>query len=485
MGKTLRIAVAVIFLFCGFSASASDVPQNKIVVYPAPVGETLSNDYKVSAGGHDVSVYIARVPGADKVRRLKPVDHVTEANNYFDIASFAYFDMQGPANVTVTVPQIVNSVKILPSSAGISAVIHGHTISFTVPSPKNLTIEVNGEYIRCLHIFANPLETNVPRPDDPNVIYFGPGIHEVTHLNVGDNKTVYIAGGAVVRAVLGPNEKYTVNKKDSLHNYAPTFFLQGENIKFRGRGIIDASACTPHSRDPLMVRGKNIQIEGVIIRDASLWTVPIRQSDSVLVDNIKLIGYRGNSDGIDICNSRNVTVQNCFIRTMDDLVVVKADKGQGDAKHIVVKNCVLWNELAHALSIGAEIRDNVDDVLFTDCDVIHDKGREWSLRIYQCDAGSVSNVRFENIRIEESHRFVSLWIGKAVWSRDTEYGHIQGVTFKNIQAAGAPLTVELIGIDDQHGIKDVTFQHVLLNGKPLASDGIKANAFVKNVVTEP
>lgn len=47
------------------------------------------------------------------------------------------------------------------------------------------------------------------------------------------------------------------------------------------------------------------------------------------VTNVKLLGYRANSDGIDICNSRNVTVQGCFVRTLDDLIVVKTDKGQG------------------------------------------------------------------------------------------------------------------------------------------------------------
>src|ERR1017187_9234728 len=46
----------------------------------------------------------------------------------------------------------------------------------------------------------------------------------------------------------------------------------------------------------------------------------------------------------DICNSRDIAVEGCFIRTLDDLVVVKTDKGQGEAHHIVAKDCVLWNE---------------------------------------------------------------------------------------------------------------------------------------------
>ncbi|MDB5115010.1 MAG: hypothetical protein JWQ79_502 [Mucilaginibacter sp.] len=470
-------------LFCSICASANI--KNKVVIYPAPAGETLNQNYTVAVDGKNVPVYNSKIAANDKPDQFKGISDIKNSYKYFDIAAFAYFDLQGTATVTVTVPNEVTSVKILPTAAGITATIHGHSVSFPVSSPKNLTIEINGEWVRSLHLFVNPLETNVPKATDPNIIYFGPGIHTLSHLEVGDNKTIYVAGGAIVRAVIDSNEKYTVNKGDGQRNYPASIILHGRNITIRGRGIIDASACPTHARNLLFIRSsKNVNVEGIILRDASTWTVPIRQCDSVTVNNIKLLGYRANSDGIDICNSRYVTVKNCFIRTMDDLIVIKADKGQGDSKHILATKCVLWNQLAHALSIGAELRDNVDDVTFSDCDVIHDKGREWTMRIYQCDAGLVSNVRFESIRVEEAHRFISLWIGKAVWSRDTEYGHIQGVSFKNITATGSPLTVDLVGIDAGHAVKDVTLQHIIMNGQPLTKAQVKANDFVSGVVVE-
>jgi len=58
----------------------------------------------------------------------------------------------------------------------------------------------------------------------------------------------------------------------------------------------------------------------------------------VTVKNVKLLGYRANSDGIDICNSRDVTVDGCFIRTLDDLIVVKSDQGQGEVRKVVARN---------------------------------------------------------------------------------------------------------------------------------------------------
>ena len=111
-------------------------------------------------------------------------------------------------------------------------------------------------------------------------------------MKVRDNQTVYIAGGAVLRAS---------------GKGGAVFALQGAHITLRGRGIIDGTLCPIHTRNMITVRGKDIALEGVVLRDSSTWNVPIRQSDRVTVRNLKVLGCRANSDGIDICNSRDVT----------------------------------------------------------------------------------------------------------------------------------------------------------------------------------
>jgi polygalacturonase len=376
---------------------------------------------------------------------------------------------------------VIESVKVLPSSWKITPTFQGKSLSLTLSEPRLLTIEVNGNWVRSLHLFANPPEAQVPKPGAPNVVFFGPGIHEVRHLVVTNNQTVYVAGGATVRAIIGSEEPFQISSYSGLRTYSPTFVLRGTNITFRGRGIVDGSRCTTHARNLVQVQGQDIALEGVILHDSSTWNIPIRRSERVTVKNLKLLGYRANSDGIDICSSRDVTVEGCFLRTLDDLIVVKTDRGQGEARRIVARDCVLWNEVAHALSIGAELRENVDDVLFTNCDIIHDKGREWTLRVYHCDSARISNVRFENLRIEESRRLISLWIDKAFWTRDSERGHIDGVAFKNIRAVADPVSVELHGFDETHAVDNVVFEGVVVNGKPLSPAEVKTNAFVRNV----
>jgi hypothetical protein len=436
-----------------------------------PAGEERSKDFTVQVEGQDIPVYAVKVAPADPARRWKAMDDKVRSAEYFDKASFAYFDLRGPVTVTVTCPGPIAAAKVLPSSLKIVPTVAGQRLTFSLKEPKPVTIEVNGNWVGALHLFANPPEAPAPRPDDPNVIYFGPGIHEVAGVKVGSGKTVYVAAGAVV--------------KGTADGRGPVFTLEGEHIVLRGRGVIDGSLCPTHARNLLFVRGKDITVEGVILRDSSVWTLPIRRSDRVTVKNVKLLGYRANSDGIDICNSRDVTIEGCFIRTLDDLIVVKADKGQGQVHRIAARKCVLWNEVAHALSVGAELRDDVDDVLFEDCDVIHDKGREWTLRVFHCDSARVSKIRFENLRIEESPRLISLWIGTFVWTRDPERGHIQGVTFQNIRAVADPLRIELNGFDEAHAVSDVVFQDVRVNDRPLTGADVKANAFVRNVSVRP
>jgi hypothetical protein len=123
---------------------------------------------------------------------------------------------------------------------------------------------------------------------------------------------------------------------------------------------------------------------------------------------------------------------------------------------------------------------------FENCDVIHDIGREWTLRVYHCDGATVSNISFDHIRIEESRRLMSVWVGKQIWSRDAERGHIRGVTFSDIRAVTrTPPQIELRGFDAGHGIDGVTFNDVVINGEPLVAAEIKANEFAKDVVVRP
>ncbi|MEI6865251.1 glycosyl hydrolase family 28 protein [Flavicella sp.] len=489
---------ALILIIVGFTACSSNSKTEIVKVYPAPEGIELSENFVVEVENKNVPVYTSTIPAKTPIPRLN------HSHSEFGLASFASFDMNSKVEVKITYTEEVKTVKILPTSFGIKSTINGNTISFAVSEPRNLTIEVNGDWYESLHVFANPFEKDIPDPNDPNVIYFESGIHDVTNVVVGDNTTVYIAGGAYLRCGVADDEQ-KMDKVIGQNQTPPSFFLEGNNITIRGRGIIDQSTIPKKKRRYTIYAqySNNVKIEGVIIRDPSHWTVPLQASDNIHVDNIKILGWRGNSDGVDISNSRDVLVENCFMRTLDDAVVVKSFGGRGEVKNIHIRKCVVWNELAHALSIGAEIHENVSNILFEDCDVIHDAGRETALRIYHCDDAVISDVTFQNIRIEEARRLISVWIGKTRWTETEERGNVRNVLFKDIIATSAPIdpnltgfqdgsdwkpyiikdhaSMLLTGFDKDHTVENVVFENVILDGKRIEENQVIMNEFVKDV----
>jgi len=462
--------------------------NNKVTIYQAPDGESLNTQYKVTADGQNVPVYINKVGMKRRANRERAMDDQPNSHLFYDIAGFASFDIkQGPVEVAVSINEKIKIAKILPTSFGIIPEVHGNTLSFKIDKPKNVVVEINGEHIRSLHIFANPEETNIPDPHDSHVIYFAPGIHNLySSVVVPDGTTVYVAGGAVLRCF--NDNAPTPAQEEGNDSQRQCFVLSGNNITFRGRGIIDQeNVDRMKPRQMISITGNDVNMEGVILRNSCVWTVSLRGANRVKIDNIKLLGHRANSDGIDICDSWNVLVENCFIRTLDDLIVVKTYDRENGSGNILARKCVLWNEVAHALSIGAEIRQVVDGVTFTDCDIIGDHCREWSLRVYQCDRGVVKNVTFDDIRIEESVKFASLWINKATWSTDPERGHIENIIFKNITVNNpTPLVkgMELLGFDKEHAIKDVRVENVVVQGKKITRDDVMANDYVNNLTVQ-
>ncbi|WP_372743945.1 glycosyl hydrolase family 28 protein [Lutibacter sp.] len=492
----LLILVFPFTFSCNTKENKKDVET--VIVYSAPKGIELSKVFKVTVEGKESPVYNAKVPAVEQIPRLN------HNPSKFGIASYTTFDIRKNATVTVTHSEEVKSVKILPTSYGIEPKIDGKNITFNIDNPSHVTVEVNGKWQESLHIFVNPFETNIPDPNDPNVIYFGPGIHDITSVKVKDSTTVYIAGGAYLRAKKASEEKQYQDQTGRKRN-PPTFLLEGKNITIRGRGIIDQEAISRKDRryTVLVQDAEDVKLEGFIIHDPSHWTIPLKRANNVHIDNIKIIGRDGNSDGVDISSSTNVLVENCFLRTLDDLVVVKSRTGQGESKNIHVRKNVLWNEYAHALSIGAEVRENVSNVLFEDCDVIHDKGRESALRVYHCDDAVISDVTFQNIRVEEARRLISVWIGKTRWTKTKERGNVRNVFFKDITAVSAPIdttltgfqdgidwkpyiirdhaSLELIGYDKDHTVEGVFFDNVILDGKKVEKSQLIINDFVKEV----
>lgn len=525
-----RVALAAALLFSVGSSSAAA----SVTIYPLADKSLLSPDFTMQVDGHDVPVYLLKVAPEDAAGRNSAMDDKINTANYFDRAAFTYFDTSGGFNATITYKAPVNAARLLPASANVRVNFTGRTIQVSLSGPGNYTLEVDNQLVRTLHIFANPMEQNAPSPHAANVfylapgahlgssldvpasktvIYFAPGLHTIDNLVLHDGQTVYIAGGAVVSVVISDTEPFSTIKSSNgtqeTHLYKePAIKVQGSNITVRGRGVLDGS----HTSGKFLMRiqGQNIKLEGIILQDAGTWTMPMWYSNGVTVTNLRLLGYRANSDGMDIVSSHNVTVEGCFVRTLDDDIVIKTitqdpnTKTETDeAKNITVRGNVIWSEVAHALTIGTQVEAYVNTINFTNNDIIHHLGRTEAMSIDLEGSGDVGNIRFEDIRLDTSRnpydkngvsRDIALvTLKNKVWERAADLerplGHMKGVLFRNIQITSTTspkVQIRVLGADNESNIQDVKFEHLSFNGRPLSkADTVVQQRFATQVVGLP
>ena len=458
----MRLAYLVIVSFLMVACSN----QSKITLYPAPEKEKKSDDFQMSVNSKPVFVYQARV-SKYPINQVWPGYQRPESQT--EIASFAYFDFDGEVEIEITSNEEINTLDIRPKEYEIKPTVDGNKISFKLSKPSQFVVEING-YHKALHIFANPVETVAIDKLDPKVHYFGPGIHEAGIIKLNSDETVYIDGGAVVYGVITSENT--------------------SNIKVSGRGILDASKIA-RDETPNMIYLKNVtnaQINGIVFRDPHMWTILPANCDSVIVDNVKLIGlWRYNSDGIDIVNSKNVIIRNTFIRAFDDNIAIKGLKGAYDEKHTIIENikvdnCVLWNDWGRPIELGLEtVVDTIRNITFSNCYIPH---FTWiAIDIQNGDRGYVKDVRFENISIEdpildsitigttpmdkkELGKTIELIIkGFGMWATDTTVrGNINNISFNNIRYNSSNTTfINLAGYDSTHLVNNIYIKDYFVN----------------------
>jgi hypothetical protein len=401
----------------------------------------------------------APTPGLDPAKEFKVrVDGRELFVHDAPVAAFAGFDLLTAVNVEIESAPAIQKVYIRPKALGIRPEIIGNKIGFRLESPAQLSIEINGDIKRPLLLFADPPEKDAPKPGAPGVKFFAAGkVHEAGRIEIKSGETVYIERGALVRGSL--------------------FMDEVKNVKILGRGILDGGLFKPaQSRMVEIDRAEDVLVEGITITDSKHWTVPILRSDRVKIRNVKIISGNNWDDGVDVVGSRDVTIEKCFIRTKDDCVAIKAGVTyftkfdcQRDVENVVVRDCVLWNaEWGNGLEIGFETRAaNIRKVRFINNDLIHVEGPEGTFTIHNGDRATVSDVTYDNIRVEDSVGIlVDFKILKSRYSRDAERGHIRNILFRNISVEGTMIPPSLLlGFDAEHQVENVVFENFQVRGK--------------------
>ena len=394
-------------------------------------------------------------------------------------SSMASFDFAGTVDVSITYNKgRIESAKIRPLSYGIAPIVKGNTITFSLVKPRNLSVEVNGDIFGNLQLFANPIETSRPSASDPNIMYYGPGLHQVGRLAVPSGKTVYLAAGALVEG------SFLLNNVKDVSILGRGILYQPNTMRSKQpQGVVIPRGGSSGRRDALLIEfSENIEVDGIIVVP-NTYTALVGQSQNVTIKNIKSFSAGGNNDGIDVFSSSDVAIDGVFMRNSDDTIAIYGHRWNyyGDTKNVTVQNSTLWADVAHPILVGTHgdstNPDKLEDLKFINLDILDQ--REPQLDYQGCmalnagDSNLIRNVRFENIRVEDFRegQLVNL---RVFYNRkyNTSPGRgIEDVLFKDITYNGTHANPSIIaGYDDNRAIKNVVFKNLRINGRVISAD---------------
>ena len=394
-------------------------------------------------------------------------------------AEYAQFMLKDAAELHIFSIEPVDSVVIRPLSLKLEASCRGNEIIVRVERPMKFSVEINGSSENNLMVFAESWRYEGFEPQTLNLVRFGPGVHKVDILRIEqDDTTLYLEEGAFLH---GKIDLEGVNRVTVCGYGAISMEQYPLEVRKTYNRCVDVRSCT------------DVRIQDITILDSNDWSLRVLGCDRVCVDNVKIFGCRGNSDGVDICGSRDVLVQNVFTRVWDDSLVVKAFD-TGDVENILFRDCVLWNDFARPIELGVELRaDRVSNVRFENIDILHSPTGYPLMGIHHGDRAEISNITFENIRIENAPgaQLFDLRMAHSYWNRDCKMGRIRDILFKDISYIGNPGMDVLLsqsriqGFGPEHDIQNVTFENIRILGKSVsgaAQCGLLCMDYADNVI---
>jgi polygalacturonase len=287
------------------------------------------------------------------------------------------------------------------------------------------------------------------------------------------NQTIYIEGGAIVLGAI--------------------YIQDAENVTIAGHGIMDDyhSFQDPSCWGMRLYRCKNTTVKDILLANMHGWTTYAVECEDVTFDNYKVVAAWNEhnntgveNDGMGVMCGKRIKFLNTFSYSHDDTYVIKSGKWsyKGEVEDVLYDGCMAWNRWGgNAFEIGYEVPYNISNIRYRNCYVLRSAisigytFRHGAMAIHNSGKGTVSNVSYENMHIDNPDEFgIYFSIIKSSYTLpDGEVwgpGNINGVTMKNIFMYNTPPYGNILfGYDKDHTVKNISIENLVIDGKKCMS----------------
>nr|WP_321408425.1 carbohydrate-binding protein [uncultured Carboxylicivirga sp.] len=257
------------------------------------------------------------------------------------------------------------------------------------------------------------------------------------------------------------------------------------NLTIAGGGVIDGNGDCPiwdHTKDETLrpmalyvAYSENVRVANVEILNSAMWDFVILECDIVIVDgiNINTATYGVNKDGIDICDTHEITITNSTILCQDDAICPKSGSTRG-VNNMTIKNVTVNGTTGNKIKFGTLTYGSFTNCLLQDIS-INGSGRAGlcAISLQGLDGADFTNITFDRINLQTSaNAFFLLHSagkrGHRPSGAPAKIGSMSGITFSNLDFRNIYDNIGscISGINSEgtiYKVKDVTFNNVSVN----------------------
>ncbi len=224
-------------------------------------------------------------------------------------------------------------------------------------------------------------------------------------------------------------------------------------------------------------------LEDVIVLNSNAWCCQAYDSSDGVIDGVKIISARPDGDGISIQSCQNYTIENCFVRSWDDSLVVK--NYDRNSENVAFRHNQLWTDLAQSMEVGYETNKGnqpgafMKNITFEDITVLNNFHKP-VISVHNGDDATLQDIVFRDIVVEyeavgsgdgsEMPYLIDINIMQnSNWSTTLERGQIRNVLLENITfLEGKENASRICGYDEEHTVEGVTIRNLNLFGEKIA-----------------
>jgi len=178
------------------------------------------------------------------------------------------------------------------------------------------------------------------------------------------------------------------------------------------------------------VNCRNVRVKNVLLKNSAGWVQDFIGCDQVTIDRIKVEStVYWNNDGIDIVNSKNVSITNCDIDAADDGICLKSEGAPGICENIYVANCKIRSS-ANGFKIGTGSYGGFRNIKVKNI-TVYNTYRS-AIALEAVDGGFIDGVDIDGVDANYVGNPIFIRLGHR--NTDEKYSSVKNIRIANLKA---------------------------------------------------